>query len=56
MIFTELISKFTALMAEGGLIEKTERRAEFVSQVNDITAADKEAALIIHLSGQREED
>jgi hypothetical protein len=51
MVFTERVFKFTALMAEGGLIEKIERRAEFVSQVNNITAADKEVPLLIHLSG-----
>ena len=51
IMFTELIFKFTAPMAEGGLIEKIERRAEFLSQVNNIAAADNEMSLIIHLSG-----
>jgi len=51
IIFTELFLKFTAPMAEGGLIEKIERRAEFLSQVNNIAAADNEMSLIIHLSG-----
>jgi len=51
IIFTELISEFTALMSEGELIEKIERCAEFVSQVNNIAAADKEVSLIIHFSG-----
>jgi len=50
-MFTELVFKFTASMAEGGLIKKIERRAEFASQVNDIAAADNEMTLIIHLSG-----
>src|SRR3972149_2207314 len=51
IIFTELVFEFTALMAEGGLIEKVERRAEFLSQLNDIAAADKDMTLLIHLSG-----
>jgi hypothetical protein len=50
IIFTELIFKFTTLMAEGGFIEKIERRAEFLSQVNHTTAADKEMSSLIHLS------
>jgi hypothetical protein len=54
MIFTELVFKFTALIAEGGLIEKIERRAEFVSQVNNIAAADAEMALLTYLSSQGE--
>jgi hypothetical protein len=52
MIFTELVLKFTALMADGEFIEKIERRAEFVSQVNNIAAADKEVTLLIYLSSE----
>jgi hypothetical protein len=52
MIFTELVFKFTALIAEGGLIEKIERRAEFVSQVNNIAATDKDVTLLIYLSSE----
>jgi len=52
MIFAELAFKFTALMADGGLIEKIERRAEFVSQVDNIAAADKEVALLTYLSSE----
>jgi hypothetical protein len=51
MIFTELFFKFTALMAEGEFIEKIERRAEFLSQVHNIAAADKEVTLLTYLSG-----
>jgi len=52
IILAELVSKFTAPMAEGGLIEKIERRAEFLSQVNNIAAADNEMALLIYLSSK----
>jgi hypothetical protein len=52
MVFTELFFEFTALMADGGLIEKIERRAEFLSQVNNIAAADKEVTLLIYLSSE----
>jgi hypothetical protein len=51
MIFPELIFKFTALMAEGEFIEKIERRAEFLSQVNHTATADKEVTLLTYLSG-----
>jgi hypothetical protein len=51
IMFTELLFKFTALMAEGGLIEKIERCAEFLSQVHNIAAADAEMALLTHLGG-----
>ena len=52
MIFTELVLKYHPdTLEEGGLIEKIERRAEFLSQVNDIAAADNEMSLIIYLSG-----
>jgi hypothetical protein len=54
IIFTELIFEFAAFMAEGEFIEKIERRAEFVSQVNNIAAADNEMALLTYLGGQRE--
>jgi hypothetical protein len=52
IMLTELVFEFTALMAEGGLIEKIERRAEFLSQVNNIAAADKEVALLTYLSSE----
>jgi hypothetical protein len=52
IIFTELVFKFMALMAEGGLIEKIERRAEFFSQVNNIAAANAEMALLTYLSSE----
>jgi hypothetical protein len=52
IIFTELVFKFTALMAEGEFIEKIERRAEFLSQVNDIAAADAEMTLLTYLSSE----
>jgi len=52
IIFTEHVFEFTALMAEGGLIKKIERRAEFVSQVNNIAAADAEMALLTYLSSE----
>jgi hypothetical protein len=54
IVFTELFFEFTALMAEGGLIKKIERRAEFISQVNNIAAADAEMTLLIYLSGDGE--
>jgi hypothetical protein len=52
IMLTELVFEFTALMAESGLIEKIERRAEFLSQVNNIAAADKEVALLTYLSSE----
>jgi hypothetical protein len=39
-------------MAEGGLIEKIEWRAEFLSQVYNIAAADAETALLTYLSSE----
>jgi hypothetical protein len=38
-------------VADGGFIEKIERRAEFLGQVNNIAAADKEVPLLTHLGG-----
>jgi hypothetical protein len=38
-------------MVDGDFIEKIERRAEFLDQVNDIAAADTWVTLVIHLSG-----
>ena len=39
-------------MAEGKFIKKIERRAEFLSQVNNIAAADNEVTLLIYLSSE----
>jgi len=39
-------------MAEGGLIKKIERRSEFLSQVNDIAAADNEVSLLTYLGSE----
>jgi len=50
IILAELVLELTALMAEGGLVEKIERRAEFVGQVNNITATDNEMAMPIYLN------
>jgi len=52
IILTELFFKFTALMAEGEFIKEVERRAELLSQVNNIAAADAEMALLIYLSSE----
>jgi hypothetical protein len=54
MIFAELVFKFTAPMAEGGLIEKIERCAEFLGQVNDIAATDNEMPLLTYLGSEGE--
>jgi len=50
VILAELILEFTALLAEGGLIEKIERRAVFVGQINNIATTDNEMAMPIYLN------
>jgi hypothetical protein len=42
----ELILEFTTSLAKGEFIEEIERGAEFVSQVNNIAAADAQMALL----------
>jgi hypothetical protein len=52
IMFTELFFEFTALMAKGDFIEKIERRAEFLSHVNNIAAADNDVTLLIYLRSE----
>jgi hypothetical protein len=52
---TELLFEFTAFMAEGGFIEKIERRAEFTNQVHNIAVADAQMTLLICLGGEGKE-
>jgi len=48
-MFGEFSFKFTALVTKGELIKKVKGRAEFLDQVNNITAADANMTLIIYL-------
>jgi hypothetical protein len=41
-------------MAKGGLIEDIERSTEFLSQVNNVTIANDEMALLTYLGGEGE--
>ena len=54
MVFREFGSEFSTPMAQSELIEEVKRCAEFPGQVDDITAADTEMALIIYVGCQRE--
>jgi hypothetical protein len=53
--FTELVIKFSALLAESEFIEKIERCTELLSQIHNIATADKDVTLLVYLRGEWEQ-